>query len=225
MKSPDSKPLIELRDVGMSRDSRVILEHVDARVDTGDFVAVTGPNGGGKTTLLRIVLGLLRPTSGQVMFGMSPRPQVGYLPQKNMIDSHFPITVREVVATGLLGDGNAVEDDRRVDRFIAMVDMQEHARRPIGRLSGGQLQRALLARALVSEPPVLVMDEPLSYLDKRFESRLYEILKELSGRTTILLVSHEMTAIAEMADRHWIVDRRLHECSAAHHFVRTDCDN
>ena len=218
-------PLISLRGVGMTYDSRSVLEGVDATVQHGDFVAITGPNGGGKTTLLRIVLGLLRPTAGSVEYCGGCTPAIGYLPQKNSIDSHFPITVREVVASGLLAHGHIdrAERERRIDQYIDLVDLASHASQPIGRLSGGQLQRTLLARALVSQPSMLVMDEPLSYLDKQFEHRVYDIISELAPTTTIILVSHEMSRIASMANRHIIVDHRIEECTAEHHYFALDC--
>lgn len=225
MKSHDNN-LITLRDVGMTYDGREVLRHVSAAVRHGDFVAITGPNGGGKTTLLRIILGLLRPTSGSVDYCGGCTPAIGYLPQKNSVDSHFPITVSEVVATGLLGrsTGSKCSDATRVEEYLELVDMAAYASRPIGRLSGGQLQRTLLARALVSRPSLIVMDEPLSYLDKHFEARLYDILEGLRNRATILLVSHEMNTIDQMATHHWIVDKTLHQCTSTRHWV-DGCDH
>ncbi len=215
--------LLSLSGVGMSWDGRDVLRNVGFDVHQGDFIAITGPNGGGKTTLLRIMLGLLRPTRGTVTRDRDVR--VGYLPQKNMIDSHFPISVHEVISSGLLAlDMDKVERRRLYDETIRRIGLEAHADQPIGQLSGGQLQRALLGRAIISHPRLLVMDEPLSYIDKHFEAQLYDLMRELARDTTIVLVSHEMTTIAGMANRHFIIDVELHEYSAPHHYIHSDCD-
>jgi len=210
----------------MQWHDRRVLSDISLAVFPGDFMAITGPNGGGKTTLLRIMLRLLKPTSGNVIYGVGLKSNaIGYLPQKNMIDSHFPITVHEVVASGLLAQclpASQVRD--KVGSMLRTVGLTEQANSSIGQLSGGQLQRALLGRAMISEPSLLILDEPLSYIDKRFEHQLYEILASVARTTTIVLVSHEMTAISEMANRHIIVDNGIHECTAAHHYVRSDCE-
>lgn len=230
MRLPQSK-MIELDHVWMQWEHRVALRDVCFTVDEGDFVAITGPNGGGKTTMLRIILQLLKPTRGRVVLRDGGREvdelSIGYLPQRNMIDSRFPIDVRTVVGSGLLSVKGLTKDEvsRRVSETITLMGLDEHATRPIGDLSGGQLQRALLGRAIISRPRILVLDEPLSYVDKRFERRMYEIVGEIARNTTILLVSHEMSMIAGMANRHIIVDRELHECTAAHHYVPTECDD
>lgn len=224
--------MIRLEEVGMRWDGRVALENISFEINKGDFVAITGPNGGGKTTLLRIILKLLQPTVGTVSYydngAVTDRLDIGYLPQKNMIDSRFPIDVRQVISSGLLAVRSINETERqaRVDDMLGVVGLSELQHNSIGELSGGQLQRALLGRALISRPSVIVLDEPLSYIDKRFEGHIYEILSSLEKSTTILLVSHEITAIASMANRHLIVDRTVHECSAAHHYAaRTPCDD
>lgn len=222
---PTTEPLIKLEGLGMTRDERVILEDVNLTVNKGDFMAITGPNGGGKTTLLRIILGLLKPTRGSVTF-VPGRPATGYLPQKNMIDAQFPLTVTEVIRSGLLGCPALSRDERDsvVADTLRRIELEQLAGQPIGRLSGGQLQRVLLGRAIIARPELLVLDEPLSYIDKHFEAHIYRLIAEIAPECTILLVSHEMTAIASMANRHLLVDRRIVECSASCHFVPSDCD-
>lgn len=219
-------PLLELCDVGLTREHRVVLSDVNLRVNKGDFVAITGPNGGGKTTLLRIVLGLLKPTTGHVSFP-NGRPTIGYLPQKNSIDSHFPMTVSEVVASGLLGMKgiDSARSAELVSDAMHKVEMASMADRPIGRLSGGQLQRALLGRAIVSSPELLILDEPLSYIDKHFETHIYRLMASMAPDCTIMLVSHEMSTIDAMANRHIIVERGVSECGASRHYAVTTCDN
>lgn len=229
MRLPQNK-MIELDSVVMRWDNHVALQNVNISIDEGDFVAITGPNGGGKTTLLRLMLRLIKPTNGRVIYRNGGREvddlEIGYLPQKNQIDSRFPITIEEVVSFGLMSQKGMSKQERRqrVNETIALMGLEKHAKRLIGELSGGQLQRALLGRAIVSNPRVLVLDEPLSYVDKTFEGQLYEIIAQLAKRTTIILVSHEMTKIATMANRHIIIDRTLYECSAEHHYVTTECN-
>lgn len=220
-----ASPAVTLQNVCMQREERIILDDVSLRINAGDFVAVTGPNGGGKTTLLRIILGLLKPSSGKVSVNVQ-QGTVGYLPQKNAIDAHFPISVTDVVASGLLNVHNisTAERSRRVAETVAAVELTEHAARPIGRLSGGQVQRALLGRAIISRPKLLVLDEPLSYIDKHFEQSIYRLIASIAPHCTTILVSHEMSTIASMANRHLLVDRRVTECHAAHHYIRTECD-
>ena len=228
MRLPQNK-IIELDSVAMQWDKHVALQNVSLSINEGDFVAITGPNGGGKTTLLRLILRLIKPTTGKVIYRSGGQEveslEIGYLPQKNQIDSRFPITVKEVIELGLMSQKGLSKQERRdrVAQTIALMGLEEHATRLIGELSGGQLQRTLLGRAIVSRPRILVLDEPLSYVDKTFEGRLYEIITQLAQYTTIILVSHEMTRIATMANRHIIIDRTLHECSAEHHYIATQC--
>lgn len=214
----------------MKWDRRSVLSDVDLSINKGDFVAITGPNGGGKTTLLRIILKLLRPTSGSVRYFDQSGAEVshlsiGYLPQKNKIDSHFPITVRQVIASGLMSVKGLSKDVKsgKVEEMLKLMGLEKHGDNGLGEISGGQLQRTLLGRALISEPSVLVLDEPLSYVDKRFERHIYDMMEQLAGHTTIILVSHEMTTIASMANRHIIVDGSLHICHSGSHYAHYDC--
>ncbi len=214
--------LISLDDVTMRFDRRTVLDHISLDINRGDFMAITGPNGGGKTTLLRIILRLLRPTSGRVTYNQDVT--IGYLPQKNHIDSKFPITVREVIASGLINSPLREESASRVEEMLKLTELTDKADDSLGRLSGGQMQRALLGRALIASPSLLVLDEPLSYVDKHFEHHIYDIISQLAPTTTIVLVSHEMSTIASLANRHIIVDRTLHSCHSHTHFVHYSCE-
>ncbi len=226
----DKNIIISLRNISKRWEHKEVLTDINFDVRRGDFIAITGPNGGGKTTLLRILLRLLKPTEGSVTYFHDGVPvdnlSIGYLPQKNLIDSKFPIDVEEVIASGLIGEKLSKDEVRtRVGEVTRLMGLESHSRSSIGNLSGGQLQRALLGRAIISRPKLLVLDEPLSYVDKRFEHYIYDLVAELSKTTTLLLVSHEMSTIAGMANRHLIIDHSLTECHSAHHHVHYECDD
>lgn len=226
----EPNPIITLTDISITRENKRILTDVNLYVNRGDFMAVTGPNGGGKTTLMRLMLRLLRPTSGKVIYfdgegRETANLSIGYLPQKNMIDSKFPITVSEVVELGIPPSMHLGKAQRReaVAEKVELVGLTDYADASIGTLSGGQLQRALMARAIISKPELLVLDEPLSYLDRKYEQRIYDIVAAMAGDTTIVLVSHDMSRIAEMANRHIIVDHKVEACHSGSHFLHYDC--
>ncbi|MDE7409110.1 MAG: metal ABC transporter ATP-binding protein, partial [Muribaculaceae bacterium] len=216
--------LIGIEDITVRFDNKTILDHVSLCVDKGDFMAITGPNGGGKTTLLRVMLRLMKPSSGKVKYYHDGSPtkslKIGYLPQKSNIDTRFPITAGETIKSGqikgLFGRRTA-KDEEDFRRVVELCGVGEYLDRTVGVLSGGQLQRTLLARALVSNPEVIVLDEPLSYVDKTFERQIYSMMEDLAKEHTIVLVSHEMSVISGMANRHIIVDRGIHECTSHHH--------
>ncbi|MGM9802903.1 MAG: metal ABC transporter ATP-binding protein [Muribaculaceae bacterium] len=232
MHLPQQK-IIELQQVSLTYSNhRTALSDVNMQVDEGDFIAITGPNGGGKTTLLRLILRLIAPTSGQITYHWHGNEvkqlNIGYLPQKNSIDSRFPITVEEVVASGLQSNKHWFMPSRNANKQIISqtlekVGLEDVRNCSIGQISGGQLQRALLGRAIISPRQVLVLDEPLSYIDKQFEPRLYQIIDEIAKNTTVILVSHEMNTISQMANKHIIVQGTVHQCHAAHHYVPTQC--
>lgn len=222
--------LIRLSDITVSFDGKPTLDDVSLTIDKGDFMAITGPNGGGKTTLLRIMLRLLKPNAGQVEYFHDGIPvkklRIGYLPQKSKIDTRFPITVEETIKSGQLRGLFSKRTDADDNAFRSVVELcgvGDYLDRTVGVLSGGQLQRTLLARAIVSHPELIVLDEPLSYVDKNFEQQIYSIMETLAADHTIVLVSHEMSVISGMANRHIIVDHTIHECHAHHHFVASNC--
>ncbi|MDE6010295.1 MAG: metal ABC transporter ATP-binding protein [Muribaculaceae bacterium] len=218
--------IIRLEHITVEFDRKRVLDDVDLIIREGDFVAISGPNGGGKTTLLRVLLKLLKPTCGTVSYlhdgHTVKRLAIGYLPQKSMIDTKFPITVRDTVLSGLrrgLFGRLPADAGEKFMEVSELCGIGEYLDKAVGQLSGGQLQRTLLARAVISDPKVLVLDEPLSYVDKHFEHRIYSIVEELARHTTILLVSHEMSVISQLANRHLIVDHRIRSCHALHHYV------
>jgi zinc transport system ATP-binding protein len=198
-----------------------VLSGVDIRVDEGEFVAIAGPNGGGKTTLLRLALGLERPTRGGVLlFGepahrSSKRACIGYLAQRSHVHLHAPATVRDVVEAGrvplrLLGRMSP-EDRQAVDEAIERVGLSQLAKRPVRRLSGGQQQRAFIAKALASRPRLLVLDEPTTGVDVEAQEALGDLLRRLHAElgVTILYVSHEFGAVEQFVERLVLVRERI----------------
>ena len=191
-----------------------VLHAVDLRFERGEFVAVAGPNGGGKTTLVRLILGLERPLSGRaLLFGepahtFSRRHALGYLAQRTRLGTDAPVTVREVVAAGMLARGGLLGTLRRrehaiVDEAIARVGLSERAYSPLQTLSGGQQQRAFIAKALAAEPELLVLDEPTSGVDVEAQEALAALLARLHAElgTTIVYVSHEFGAVERYVER------------------------
>lgn len=213
------KKQIVLRHVDLRYDNRLTLSDVSLQIDRGDFVLIKGPNGGGKTTLLRVVLGLLPPARGDVSYYRDGATvtslNIGYLPQKSRIDSHFPITVSEVMAMGLLGRKMARrEARRRVDDMLQRMELVDYASASIGELSGGQLQRVLFGRALITDPEVLVLDEPTSYVDHRFGSMMIDLLREANRSATVVLVTHEEGIFEPLATRQFMVHKYVEEISS-----------
>lgn len=196
--------VIEIEGLSFAYPLTPVLENVTFSIARGDFVCMVGPNGGGKTTLLRLMLGLLAPTRGTVrVFGRPPvevRRRVGYMPQHTQLDPQFPVRVSDVVLMGRLG-GRRCGPFSRADRARAAaalheVGLADYAKRPLPALSGGQRQRVLIARALACEPELLLLDEPTANLDPLVQDEMTDLLQELHQRLTIVLVSHDVGFVA-----------------------------
>jgi len=210
--------VVSIENLWVRLDGRTVLEDVNLEVKEGDFLGLIGPNGGGKTTLLRAILGLIKPSRGRVLvLGTSPeaaRKRVGYLPQKSLFDQKFPISALEVVMMGRYGKmglfGRYSSEDRDAAlAALSAVRMQEHADREIGSLSGGQQQRIFVARALVSDPDLLLLDEPANGIDSSRQREFYELLSELNEKMTIIMVSHDISAVSTYVKKIACVNRRL----------------
>lgn len=210
--------VIQIEGLSFSYGLAPVLSDVDLQVCAGEFLGLVGPNAGGKSTLLRLILGLLRPQSGHIeVLGSPPweaRRRVGYVPQYPSFQRDFPICVEQVVLTGRLGLNPGLGWSRRADRdaarwALAEVEAEDLARRRIGTLSGGQLQRVLLARALVGEPRILILDEPTANIDQRIEGEIFDLLAALNERLTILVVSHDIAFISSYVQRVACLNRTL----------------
>ena len=196
-----------------------ILENVDLTVYDNDFLGIIGPNGGGKTTLLKTILSLIKPRSGKIeVFKnniLQNKINIGYLPQINQIDKKFPISVYDVILSGMtirrkFLSNYTKEQKEKVNHIAKKMGVQDYLKRPIGDLSGGQLQRTLLGRAIVDNPDLLILDEPNSYVDKRFESNFYDILEDLNQTTAIILVSHDVGTVISLVKNIACVNRGIH---------------
>jgi len=211
------EPVIALRSVSFAYDGSRVLEEVDLKIAAGEVACLIGPNGGGKTTLLKILLGLLRPTGGDVrVFGLAPeraRARIGYLPQRSDLDRDFPVTVLDVVLMGRLnrrlGRSYASTDRRMALSALEEMELTRFASHPFARLSGGQQQRVLIARAVCGEPDLLLLDEPTAHVDALTGRRLLDGLQVLSRRMTIVLVSHDLGFVSPVIDTVVCVNRRV----------------
>jgi zinc transport system ATP-binding protein len=214
----EKKTVVELSQVDFAYDGPRVLEDITLTVQEGDFLGVVGPNGSGKTTLLKIILGLLHPLKGRVrVFGQTPeraRHLVSYVPQHADLDASFPISVTDVVLIGRLGKAPVLGRYGKRDRQAAEEAMREAEiealrHRRFGTLSGGQKQRVLMARALAGKPELLLLDEPTASIDGRVEQGIYELLKKLNEKVTIILVSHDLGFISTYVNHVACVNRRL----------------
>lgn len=217
-----SSPVLHVKDLTFSYEREIVLENVHLWLSEGDFLGLIGPNGSGKTTFIRCVLGLLKPDHGQIRLFGEPlshdnRKRIGYVSQKaNSFNTHFPATVFEVVSTGLYGKVGLFRrlsrrHQNQIHEAIASVGLTSFQKRPIGRLSGGQQQRVFIARALVGRPNLLILDEPTVGVDAQSSDRFYDLLEELRKeyQLTILLVTHDIDVMAEKVDRVAFLNKRI----------------
>jgi zinc transport system ATP-binding protein len=210
--------VITVEKVSFSYNDLPVLEDVTLTVHERDFISIVGPNAGGKTTLLKLILGLLKPTSGTIrVFGQPPgkvRSRIGYMPQHASLDPLFPVSVLDVVLMGRLGNGKDLGFYRRADKEAAAdalrnVELYGIRNCSFSDLSGGQRQRVLIARALVSDPELLLLDEPTANVDAVVETELYEILNKLNEKMTVALVTHDLGFVSRYVKSVACVNRRV----------------
>jgi len=214
------EPVIEVKDLWLSRNGEVLLEAINLRVFKGDVFAILGPNGSGKTTLLKVILGLIPPDRGTVrILGGLPQERrhlLGYVPQLRTFDFDYPITVRGMVLSGLLGRKTGLfktfstEDTGLAETALSTMGIAHLADRPISDLSGGEQQRVVIARALVGNPQVLLLDEPTVFVDAPTETQFYDILGNLARSMTIVLVTHDIGVIVSHVTKVACLNRRLY---------------
>ena len=206
--------LLELYNVSAGYDNNMVLSEVNMQVYDRDFIGVIGPNGGGKTTLVKVILGLLKPMKGEIIYCEDTSNFIGYLPQINRIDNKFPITVRDVVLSGLMSKNQLIPGydkavQQKADELLEQTGITHLRKKPIGELSGGQMQRVFLCRALIASPRLLILDEPSSFVDNKFENELYGIFHELNDKMAIIMVSHDVGTITSYVKTIACVNRQL----------------
>lgn len=217
-------PIAQIHDLDFAYGQQLVLKHINLTIERGSILGVIGPNGGGKTTLLRLLLGLHEPTRGAIAIeGLAPRDAVrrgnlvGYLPQHYPVNSAMPLSVRQLVRLGLAGKTGLLHPYRRddldfVESLLERVGVQDLADRPFASISGGQRQRAMIARALAPRPSLLLLDEPTTGIDRSGQARFIEFLTSLHSdlRLTIVLVSHDLRAVTAIAHRIACLNLTLH---------------
>ncbi len=210
--------LVTLHNVGVRYEDYEALQQVDLTIVDDDFLGVIGPNGGGKTSLVKAILGT-QPYTGSIEFApemfRGKERLIGYMPQIMQFDRAFPISIAEVVRSGLQGQRGFMSrftraDRKKVQELLDSAGIGEFADCPVGEVSGGQLQRALLCRAIISEPKLLILDEPTNFVDNQFEKELYQLLHELNRRMAIVMVSHDLGTITSVVKEIVCVNRHVH---------------
>jgi zinc transport system ATP-binding protein len=209
--------LLEMKLLSAGYDGNTILQDVNFRVNENDFIGVIGPNGGGKTTLLKVILGLIKPLKGKLIFNndLINENSIGYLPQISTGDVNFPVTVTDVILSGMMIRKKIIsrmspEDKGRAKTIIDDLGLTGLGNAPLNELSGGQLQRVFLGRAIIGNPKLLLLDEPGNFVDFTFENDFYEKLKQLNNRMAILMVSHDLGIISSHVKSYACVNKNLH---------------
>jgi zinc transport system ATP-binding protein len=209
--------LLEMSSLTVSYGAGPVLQGVDFKVAENDFIGVIGPNGGGKTTLLKVILGLVNPVIGKLIFNhdLINGNNIGYLPQMSTGDINYPVTVKDVILSGLMIRKGLVSmmsssDKKRADTVSEELGLAELSNASLNELSGGQLQRVFLGRAVIGNPKLLLLDEPGNFVDTNFENDFYEKLKDLNKRMAILMVSHDIGTISAHVKSFACVNRLLH---------------
>lgn len=211
--------IIELKDVTAGYEQEIVLKDVSLVVSENDFVGVIGPNGGGKTTLVKLMVGLIKPMKGRIILHQRRNKGfqgvIGYLPQVNRFDNRFPISVIDVVLSGLISEKSAPyrfirKDKEKAHVLLNKVGIGDLYKKPIGELSGGQIQRVFLCRALITSPKLLILDEPNTFVDNQFEADLYETLRILNKQMAIIIVSHDVGTISYYVKTIACVNKYLH---------------
>ncbi len=213
-----AKPILSCEQLSFAYNTHIILKGVSFQVNPGEYIAIIGPNGGGKTTLLKLIMGFLKPSSGKIkVFGEEPacaRTKMAYVPQMLRFDRQFPISVMELVLSGRLSRLPWHGIYREADKLAAWealekVGLADYSQYPFGNLSGGQAQRALIARALVSEPQLLLLDEPTASVDSQAQADIHAILDKLCGQITMLMVTHDLQTAIDKVQRVFCVQGGL----------------
>lgn len=209
--------LFEIRSLSVSYGANIVLQDIDFKVNEQDFIGVIGPNGGGKTTLLRVILGLIKPLKGSMIFNeeLLNEKSIGYLPQISTGDINYPVSVTDIILSGLMIRKGIISrmtstDRKKADAVIEELGLGGMSKSTLNELSGGQIQRVFLARAIIGDPRLLLLDEPGNFVDTTFENDFYEKLRDLNKRMAILMVSHDVGTISAHIKSFACVNRGLH---------------
>lgn len=208
--------LVELKNISAGYEGKAVIRNANISINSNDFIGIIGPNGGGKTTLVKVILGLINPLQGSIVnYFKKDENAIGYLPQINQFDKKFPISVMDTILAGFIHKTKLTHRVSRAQKEMTKALMDKLGildlnKIPIGELSGGQMQRVFLCRALVSNPKLLILDEPNTFVDNKFENELYEILRELNKEISIVMVSHDVGMISSYVKTIACVNKEVH---------------